>query len=98
MDEGPPPSSEIAWAWRQLAQKLREGFPPDRPRDLVQVGLYVLENKLEEELCEIIVDEAPSEVPVFGIEGDILRHPSVQEVLKRKLNARNIRPWLVTPL
>jgi SAM-dependent methyltransferase len=85
-------------AWRPVAQKLRERFPPEGRRDLVQVALYVVENKLEDELCEIIADEAPAECSLFGIEGDVLRHASVQEALKRKLIARNIRPWLVTPL
>ena len=85
-------------AWRPVTQKLRERFPQGVRRDLVQVALYVVENQLEDEVCEIIVDEAPADAPLFAIEGDVLRHASVQEALKRKLIARNIRPWLVSPL
>ena len=85
-------------AWRPLAQKLRERFPGERRPDLAQAAIYVVENGLEDELCDIIVEEAPSEVRIFGIEGDALRHASIQAALKRKLIARNIRPWLVSPL
>jgi SAM-dependent methyltransferase len=84
--------------WSPLAQKLSERFKADRLPNIARVAIYIVENRLEDELCEIIVNEVPAEADLFCIQGDVLRHPSIQDALKQKLIARNIRPWLVTPL
>jgi SAM-dependent methyltransferase len=83
--------------WRPLAQKLVERFGTGRP-NIEELGAFIAENHLEDELCEIIAAEAPAEVKLFCIQGEVLRRASVQEALKTRLAARNIRPWLVTPL
>lgn len=82
--------------WRPLAQKLIERFGTGRP-NIEELGAFIVENSLEEELCEIIVTEAPAEAKLFCIQGEVLRRVSVQNALKAQLAARNIRPWLVTP-
>ena len=84
--------------WRSIAQKLIERFGTERPDNLSTMGTFIVENKLEDEMCEMIVDEAPAEASLFCIQGEALRHSSIQEMLKKKLAARNIRPWFVTPL
>jgi hypothetical protein len=84
--------------WRPLAKKLIESFGPGRPANLSTMGEFIVQNALEDELCEIIVSEAPVDADVFCIQGEALRHPSVQECLKKKLVERGIRPWLVAPL
>ena len=84
--------------WRPLAAKLIERFGAGRPANLSTMGNWIVENGLEDELCEIIVSEAPLDISVFCIQGEALRHASVQDSLKKKLVARNIRPWLVAPL
>jgi len=84
--------------WRPLAQALRKRFPPNRAPNMAQVAIFIVENKLEEALCEIIATEAPGEAGLFCIQGDVLRHASIQDALKAKLATRNIRPWLVQPL
>lgn len=83
--------------WRPLAQRLRERFAADQLPNMAQAALYIVDNKLEDELCEIIANETPAEANIFCIQGDALRHASIQDALKQKLVARNIRPWLVKP-
>jgi SAM-dependent methyltransferase len=84
--------------WRPIARKLSERFPRRKSPDLAQAALHIVENHLEDELCDIIVAEVPTEASIFCIQGDVLRHPTVLDALKQKLVARRIRPWLVNPL
>lgn len=84
--------------WRPIAQKLIERFGTGRPANLSTMGKFIVENGLEEDLCDIIVNEAPADANLFCIQGEALRHLSLQSMLKKKLAARRIRPWLVAPL
>lgn len=84
--------------WRPIAQKLIERFGTGRPANISTMGIFIIENGLVDELCDIIVKESPAEANVYCIQGEALRHPPIQDALKKKLAARNIRSWLVKPL
>jgi 2-polyprenyl-3-methyl-5-hydroxy-6-metoxy-1,4-benzoquinol methylase len=84
--------------WRPISQALRKHFGSKWPIDISKMGSFIVDKKLTGELCDIIVEEVPVEAKVFCIQGELLRHEAVQQVLKRKLAAKNVRPWLVTPL
>ena len=84
--------------WRPLSQALTGYFGTNWPLDISKLGAYIAENNLADELCALIADEAPVEVKMFIIQGEVLRHPAVQQSLKEKLRAKGVRPWLVSPL
>jgi hypothetical protein len=85
--------------WRPLSQALTGHFGTNWPLDISKLGAYIAEkNNLVDELCTLIADEAPVEVKMFIIQGEVLRHPAVQQSLKAKLSAKRVRPWLVSPL
>jgi len=84
--------------WRGLAKRLIERFGTGRPANISTMGVFIVENKLQDDLCDILALEAPAEAQLFCIQGEALRHVSIQEALKKKLAARGIRTWLVQPL
>jgi hypothetical protein len=84
--------------WRPISQALIKHFGSNWPIDISKIGSFVVANKLTEELCSLIADEAPVESKIFCIQGEVLRHPAVQQQLKKRLSEKNVRPWLVAPL
>lgn len=87
-----------AQQWRPTSQALTAHFGKTWPLNIAKLGDYVVEHNLVDELCTLIVDEAPLEAKLFIIQGEVLRHAAVQQSLKQKLKAKHVRPWLVDPL
>jgi SAM-dependent methyltransferase len=84
--------------WRPISQALVKRFGAKWPVDISKVGTFIVDNNLVDELCGIIADEAPLDAKLFCIQGEVLRHATVQQQLKKRLAAKNVRPWLVEPL
>ncbi|MEJ5988849.1 class I SAM-dependent methyltransferase [Ramlibacter sp. PS3R-8] len=87
-----------AQQWRPMSQALTGQFGKNWPLNIAKLGDYLVENNLVDELCAMIVDEAPVEAKLFIIQGEVLRHAPVQQALKQKLKAKHVRAWLVDPL
>ena len=77
---------------RVVAERARRFLPP--PISFNHVG-DALAAERPAEFVEVLLDELPAEASTICIEGEILRHRSVSDLLVRGLRARNIRPWIV---
>jgi hypothetical protein len=80
-----------------MSQALRDHFGSKWPLDISKIGVFIVEHGLTGELCDLIAEEAPVDVKLFCIQGEVLRHEAVQQALKERLAAKNVRSWLVTP-
>ena len=65
-------------------------------RNLGDIGTAVAA-ECAREFVDLVMLEGPLEADLFCIEGEILRHKAVTDELMRRLRARRIRVWMVTP-
>jgi len=82
-------------SWHPLAVRLKETFPKTRRIHLGEVSLFIVEQKLEDDLCDLFISEIPGECELFCVEGEVLRHPTVLAALQKRLRKMNIRHWHV---
>ena len=82
----------------ELSKQLIAEFGAEGRPNLAHAGKFIVARGLAAEFCELIAQEIPVEAELLCIEGEVLRHPALQDILKNKLVERGIRPWLLTPL
>jgi SAM-dependent methyltransferase len=84
--------------WRPLARLVSERFPEDgQPLDVAAVGRLISESDLSGELADIIVNECAREAMLFCIQGDALGYENVLGQVVSRLEAINIKPWILRP-
>jgi SAM-dependent methyltransferase len=87
--------------WRPLAELITSRFPSDGrafDNSIGDIAALIAETGREAELAEIIVDECPRDAGLFCIQGDALRHDKLLAQVVARLEAVNVRPWIVRPL
>jgi SAM-dependent methyltransferase len=83
-------------AWRPLAQLIIARFVDNgEPLDVAAVGALVADSGLEGELADVIVQECARDAMLFCVQGDALGHEKILRQVVAKLEAVNVRPWIV---
>lgn len=85
------------YAWRPISKKLNDKYPTNEGLNLAAVAIYMVEEGMQSEFCDIIVTECPSEAELFCIQGDALRHDGIRSTLIDRLSKKGIRSWHVSP-
>ena len=75
-----------------LAARVRRFLPP--PVSFHRVG-NALAAERPGEFVDFLLAELPPGPEMLCIEGEILRHRSVRDLLLRGLRARKVRPWVI---
>ncbi|MFD1381202.1 class I SAM-dependent methyltransferase [Fodinicurvata halophila] len=84
------------YSWRPLAKAVQD-IVVEKGQDWGAVGEKIAsDDELGREAVDIIIEEIPKEVPLFIIEGDLLRHEFIISELISRIKTDGIRPWLVS--
>ena len=78
----------------RLSVKLRNEFPNKGMNQNIDIlGNYIVSSGNSEEFVDFILKEFPIFEDIFIIEGEILRHGDIHDLLCQRLSANNIRVW-----